>query len=155
MRSGSIVLPSELSGRSRMNRSVVLVFYVAFVFAAVFLVQFSWSAHVVGEPALEKLPIWRQCCEEQDCVPEQVKIMGKDNNGMIPVDIEGVKTTVAKEKFSAVPSPHTWVCYYKPNGEIKDDNIRCILYPQQSGTTRSWQNRQQLNKAEIASPRKP
>jgi hypothetical protein len=121
-----------------MNRSAGLGFYVVFVFAAFFLVQLAWSAHSVGEPALEKLPIWRQCCEEQDCVPEQVKIMGKDNNGMIPVDIEGVKTTVAKEKFSAVPSPHTWVCYYNPNGEIKDDNIRCILYPQSSGTTKLW-----------------
>jgi hypothetical protein len=137
-----------------MSRSGVSVFCVAFILAVFFLAQFSWSAHSVGEPALEKLPIWRQCCQEQDCVPEQVKMLGKDNNGMIPVDIEGVKTTVAKEKFSAVPSPHTWVCYYKLNGEIKDDNIRCILYPQQSGTTKSWQkNRQQLSKAEIVPPR--
>ena len=137
-----------------MNRSMVPGFCVAFVLVVFFLVRFSWSAHVVGEPELEKLPIWQKCCEEQDCVPEGVKIMGKDNNGMIPVDIEGVKTTVAMEKFSAVPSPHTWVCYYKLNGEIKDDNIRCILYPQQTGTTKSCQkNRQQLSKAEIVPPR--
>ena len=139
-----------------MNRSVIPVFCVAFVLVAFFLVQLSWSAHVVGEPALEKLPIWRQCCEEQDCVPEQVKILGKDNDRMIPVDIEGVNTTVAKEKFSAVPSSHTWVCYYNPNGEIKDDNIRCILYPQQTGTTKLWQkNRQRMSKTEIGPPHEP
>jgi hypothetical protein len=116
-----------------MSRSGVSVFCVAFILAAFFLVQFSWSAHVVGEPALEKLPIWRKCCEEQDCVPEQVKIMGNDNNGMILVDIEGVKTTVAKEKFSAVPSPHTWVCYYKPNGEIKMRTFDVFCIPNRAG----------------------
>ena len=139
-----------------MNRSTVPVFCVVFVLVALFLVPFSWSSHSVGEPALEKLPIWHQCCDEQDCVPEQVTIMGKDNSGMIPVDIEGVKTTVAKAKFSAVPSPHTWVCYYNPNGEIKDDNIRCILYPQQGGTTKFWQNNpRQLSKAKVVPPREP
>ena len=48
--------------------------------------------------------------------------MGKENKGMIPVNIDGVNASVGKEKFTAVPSPHTWVCYYNPNGEITDDN---------------------------------
>jgi hypothetical protein len=69
--------------------------------------QFSWAGHVVGEPELEKLPIWQKCCAKQDCVSEQVKIMGKDSNGMVSVAIEGVQTSVAKQKFSPVPSPPT------------------------------------------------
>jgi hypothetical protein len=117
----------------------LLCFCVALFLAVFLLVPFSWSNHGVGEPALEKLTIWQRCCEEHDCVPEQVKIINKESNGMIPVEIEGVKTSVAKQTFSPVPSPHTWVCYFKPNGEIEDDNIRCILFPQQNGTTKSWQ----------------
>jgi hypothetical protein len=117
----------------------LLCFCVALFLAVFFLVPFSWSNHVVGEAALEKLPIWQKCCEEHDCVPEQIKIINKESNGMIPVEIEGVRTSVAKQKFSPVPSPPPWVCYYKPNGEIEDDNIRCILYPQQNRTAKSWQ----------------
>ena len=63
--------------------------------------------------------------------------MGKDSIEMVSVTIEGIQTSAAKQKFSPVPSPHTWVCYYNPNGEINDDNIRCILYPQPSGTTKA------------------
>ncbi len=111
-------------------------------------VPFSWANHAVGEPALEQLPIWQKCCEEQDCVPEEVTIMSKESSGMVAVEIEGVKTSVAKEKFSPVPSPHTWVCYYKPNAEIENNNIRCILYPQQNGTTKS-QPRDSLRRAVV------
>ena len=42
---------------------------------------------------------------------------------------------VDKEKFSPVPSDRSWVCYINPRGEITNENIRCILYPQKSGTT--------------------
>jgi hypothetical protein len=115
----------------------LLCFGVAVLLPVIVLVSVSWSNHLVGEPALEKLPIWQKCCEEQDCVPEQVKIINEESNGMIAVEIEGVRTSVAKQKFSPVPSPHTWVCYYKPNGEIEDANIRCILYPQPSGMTKA------------------
>ena len=53
----------------------------------------------------------------------------------IIVEIEGVQTPVDKEKFSPVPSDRSWVCYINPRGEITNENIRCILYPQKSGTT--------------------
>ncbi|MEE8114496.1 MAG: hypothetical protein V3T23_09075, partial [Nitrososphaerales archaeon] len=41
---------------------------------------------------------------------------------------------VKKGKFFPVPSSYTWVCYFDLNGQIIDENIRCILYPQNSGT---------------------
>jgi hypothetical protein len=63
-----------------------------------------------------------------------LQIIDKAEN-KINVEIEGVQTSVDKEKFSPVPSDRTWVCYYRTGGAISNENIRCILYPQQSGTT--------------------
>lgn len=100
-------------------------------------VTLSWSDHPVGEKKLEETPVWNNCCRERDCVPQRVKVTSKESKGMVLVEIEGLRTSVAKEKFSPVPSAHTWVCYYRLNGEITNDNIRCILYPQQSGTTKA------------------
>jgi hypothetical protein len=88
----------------------------------------------VGEPALQKLPIWSQCCGEGDCFSQRLQIVGKEAKN-IGVVIEGVQTSVNKEKFSPVPTDRTWICYVDPGGDISDDNIRCILYPQQGGTT--------------------
>jgi hypothetical protein len=95
--------------------------------------QHSWG-HDVGEPALEKLPVWKQCCGDGDCIPQHLQVIGK-KPGKISVEIEGVQTSVDKEKFSPVPSDRTWVCYVHPGGAITDDNIRCILHPQKGGTT--------------------
>jgi len=90
----------------------------------------------VGEPEIEKLPIWNQCCRDRDCFPHAVNVLNKAENGKtLSVQIDGVDVAVEKEKFSPVPSPHTWVCYVNPNGGIRDDNIRRILHPQRSGTT--------------------
>jgi hypothetical protein len=98
-------------------------------------VFYSWG-HDVGESELEKLPIWSKCCGGGDCVFQLVQIRaGKESNKKIAVEIEGVQTAVDKEKFSPVPSDRTWVCYINPHGEITNHNIRCILYPQKSGTT--------------------
>ncbi len=77
------MLSSELIGRNNIHWSVVAVFSAVFFLLTLLLVQFSWSAHTVGEPELEKLPIWQQCCEEQDCVPEAVKTTGRESEGMI------------------------------------------------------------------------
>jgi len=95
---------------------------------------YSW-AHDVGEPALQKLPIWSQCCGEGDCVPQRLQIIGKEAGDKISAEIEGVQTSVDKEKFSPVPSDRAWVCYFRPHGAISNENIRCILFPRQSGTT--------------------
>lgn len=95
----------------------------------------SRADHKVGEPQLENLSIWKQCCSDHDCVPQDVQTIRKEKDGNINVRIEGISTEVSKEKFSPVPSQRTWVCYVNPNGEIKNDNIRCILYPQTGGTT--------------------
>ncbi len=122
----------------RITRQVVVLGIV--ILMSVFsLVTLSWSDHTVGEPKLEETPVWNSCCRERDCVPQRVKIKGKQGDGMVLVEIEGVRTSVAKEKLSPVPSAHTWVCYYNLNGKITNDNIRCILYPQQSGTTKASQ----------------
>ncbi len=99
------------------------------------LVSSSRADHKVGEPKLENLSIWKQCCSEHDCVPQNVQTIRKEKDGNITVRIEGVQIEVSKEKFSPVPSQRTWVCYVNPNGEIKNENIRCILYPQTGGTT--------------------
>ena len=94
----------------------------------------SWG-HNVGEPELEKLSIWKQCCGEGDCVSQRLRIVGKEPGKKIIVEIEGIQTSVDKEKFSPVPTNRTWVCYISPGGAIRNENIRCILYPQKSGTT--------------------
>jgi len=63
-----------------------------------------------------------------------MKIIGKEKPKKVWVAIEGVQTSVDKEKFSPVPSDRTWVCYITPNGVASNENIRCILHPQESGT---------------------
>ena len=110
--------------------------YGVFVLVLFYGPEIRLWGHDVGEPELEKLPIWKECCREGDCFPQAVNVLKKtENEKTISVDIEGVGIAVEKEKFSPVPSSRTWVCYINPNGEIKDENIRCILYPQKSGTT--------------------
>ena len=94
----------------------------------------SSAAHDVGEPALEQLPIWKSCCAEHDCVAQKVQIIGNQGKGKVSVEIEGTQTKVDKGKLSPVPSPRTWVCYVNPHGEIVDENIRCILFPEKGGT---------------------
>src|SRR5262245_8179978 len=93
----------------------------------------SWG-HEVGEPALQNLPIWNRCCGDGDCVPQNVRIVGKGPDQKIDVEIQGVETYVDKDKFSPVPSSRTWVCYFNRSGAIRNENIRCILHPQSGGT---------------------
>lgn len=88
---------------------------------------------MVGEPELEVHPSWNRCCADQDCVPQQVKILG-EKAGKISVKIEGVQASVNKWKLRPVPSRRIWVCYIHLNGEIANENIRCILYPEKSST---------------------
>jgi len=94
----------------------------------------SWASHSVGEPELEQNSSWRYCCADQDCVPQQVRIIGNERAGKVSVRIEGVQTKVDKDKLRAVPSQRTWVCYFNRNGQIADENIRCILYPEKGST---------------------
>ena len=94
----------------------------------------SWPAHNVGEPALEELPIWKHCCADHDCVPQKVKIIGREGKEKVSVEIEGIQTKVEKRKLSPVPSSRSWVCYFNPNGKIVNENIRCILFPEKRGT---------------------
>ena len=94
--------------------------------------QHSWG-HDVGEPKLEKLPIWKQCCGNGDCLPQHLRVIGRGPDKKVSVEIEGVQTSVDKSKFSPVPSDHTWVCYINPGGAITDENIRCILHPHRDG----------------------
>jgi hypothetical protein len=95
------------------------------------------SAHDVGEPALEQLPLWKSCCGEHDCVPQRVKVTGKEGKEKVSVEIEGTQTKVDKEKLSPVPSPHSWVCYINPHGAVVNENIRCILLPEKSSTVKA------------------
>jgi hypothetical protein len=104
------------------------------VIGLVVLVSSARADHKVGEPKLENLSIWKQCCSEHDCVPQDVQTIRKEKDGNVSVRIEGIQTEVSKKKFSPVPSPRTWVCYVNPNGPISNENIRCILYPQTGGT---------------------
>lgn len=94
----------------------------------------SWPSHNVGEPELEEHPVWKRCCADYDCVPQQVKIGGKEGKEKISIEIEGIQTKVDKGKFQPVPSARTWVCYFNRSGEIANENIRCILYPEKSST---------------------
>ena len=114
-------------------RQAELFSYVIFLSSLLSMSAIS-SAHDVGEPLLEQLPIWRRCCAEHDCTPQRVKIVGQEAREKISVEIEGAQTKVDKAKLSPVPSSHAWVCYVDPKGEIANDNIRCILFPENSGT---------------------
>ena len=134
-RSGNI--REQIKMKCRLTRLIpyTLLISVAFSSSGVLLPPDSWG-HKVGEPELERLPIWKQCCGDGDCVPQPVKIITKSDTGKkIVVNIEGVEAAVEKDKFTPVPSDRTWVCYQNPNGRITNENIRCILYPQKSGTT--------------------
>jgi hypothetical protein len=111
------------------------VYSIVILSCSLLWISSLWADHKVGEPKLESLSIWKQCCSEHDCVPQDVQTIRKEKDGNINVRIEGIQTEVSKEKFSPVPSQRTWVCYVNPNGEIKNENIRCILYPQTGGTT--------------------
>lgn len=97
------------------------------------IVSLAWG-HPVGEPELEKLAIWKRCCNEHDCIPQQVAILRKEENALL-VDIGGAQAAIDQYKFSEVPSPRTWVCYIIPNGNVSNDNIRCILRPKAGGLT--------------------
>ncbi|HEX9454777.1 MAG TPA: hypothetical protein VGA27_10465 [Candidatus Binatia bacterium] len=98
-----------------------------------FMNAVSWS-HEVGEPELEKLSIWRHCCNEHDCIPQPVSILRKEEYSLL-VDIAGAQASVDAYKFADVPSSRTWVCYVVPNGNVSNDNIRCILRPKLGGVT--------------------
>lgn len=112
------------------------IFFISVLSIGLFpLVPNSWSNHKVGDPTLEQLPIWNQCCHDRDCVPQKVKIIGKQGGEKISVEIEGTPVSVSKKKFHPVPTNAAWVCYFNKNGEISNQNIRCVLYPQQTGTT--------------------
>lgn len=91
-------------------------------------------SHSVGEPDLEKHRLWKQCCADRDCIPQKVKIFGREQAEKISVKIEGVYVIVDKDKLHPVPSRRTWVCYFNPNGKIANENIRCILFPEKGGT---------------------
>ena len=90
--------------------------------------------HDVGEPALQKSPEWNWCCGDGDCVPQNVRILGRGSDQKLDVEIQGMETYVDERKFSPVPSNRTWVCYMSPGGAIRNENIRCILHPQSRGT---------------------
>lgn len=114
----------------------------------IWLVLFSPAprtfAHDVGEPLLEKDPVWKRCCSGRDCTPQNVKIMGQEQREKISIEIDGTKTKVDKGKLWPVPSSRTWVCYVNPSGAIVNENIRCILFPEKKGTVHgpdSWPNR--------------
>ena len=92
------------------------------------------SAHDVGEPLLEQLPIWKNCCGERDCTAQRVRVVGPEAREKVSVEIEGTQTKVDKGKLLPVPSSHTWVCYVDPKGAIVNENIRCILFPEKGGT---------------------
>jgi len=122
----------ETYRRIRLNCLIHFSLFVLVLMA--FSASPSWSSHSVGEPELEAHPSWNRCCADQDCVPQQVRILGNERAGKISVKIEGVQTKVDKDKLHAVPSQRTWVCYFNLNGKISNDNVRCILYPEKSST---------------------
>ena len=97
----------------------------------------SLSAHDVGEPLLEELSVWKSCCGGHDCVPQKVKVIGQEGKEKVSVEIEGSQTRVDKGKLSPVPSRRAWVCYVNRNGEIVNENIRCILLPEARSTVQA------------------
>jgi hypothetical protein len=107
--------------------------FLAYASIIVLLLPAFLLGHSVGEPALERELIWRQCCNEHDCIPQQVNILGGESNGKVAVDIEQSQGSISKEKFHSVPSNRTWVCYRDPKQGVSDSNIRCILYPGKPG----------------------
>ena len=130
-------LPVDAASWRRIRRERERAFrFMIVIFVSMSLLAFVHSriwAHEVGEPLLEQLPIWSRCCNQHDCIPQPVSILRKEEK-TLTVDIAGSHASVDKSKFSPVPSTRTWVCYVIPNGVVTNDNIRCILHPQHSGT---------------------
>ncbi|HEX9880384.1 MAG TPA: hypothetical protein VGB25_09345 [Candidatus Binatia bacterium] len=116
--------------RRRGARVLLASAWVLASLSAPFIAFLSWADHKVGDPRLEKLQIWEDCCRDRDCVLQPVKIAGEERRGKIPVEIEKFIIPVKKGKFFPVPSANAWVCYFDRNGELIDENIRCVLYPQ-------------------------
>ena len=119
--------------RSMATPACFLTSAVTFRSTIAVVVSLAWG-HPVGEPELEKLAIWKRCCNEHDCFPQAVGILRKEENSIL-VDINGAQASVEQYKFSDVPSTRTWVCYLVPNGGVSNDNIRCILRPKPGGVT--------------------
>ena len=71
----------------------------------ILLFPLSLLGHSVGEPELEKELIWKHCCSDHDCTPQQVNIVGEESNGKVPVEIEHSRTSVSKEKFFSCSLP--------------------------------------------------
>lgn len=85
----------------------------------ILLASSSWSSHGVGERELEEHPIWKKCCADQDCVPQQVKIVGREEAGKISVKIEGVQAMVNKGKLHPVPSRRTGFVVSTETGRLQ------------------------------------
>jgi hypothetical protein len=102
------------------------------LFAAPTLLARALGRRASVGKALEKEMIWNQCCNEHDCVPQQVNVFGAESNGQVPVVIEHSEASVSKQKFHPVPSSRTWVCYRDPSQGVSDSNIRCSLVPREN-----------------------
>jgi len=90
--------------------------------------------HWVGELELQESEIWRKCCEKSDCIVQNIQII-QPMLDEVWTSIDGETVLLSKNKFHPVPSAHTWVCYFDQLEDVRRENIRCILYPNNTPLT--------------------
>jgi len=109
---------------------IISAFYLFLITSLIILIVPVFSNHPVGEPELEKLQLWLECCRDADCVSMPFeRIFVRQDKTLTHTLYESA--WVDNEKFHPVPSQHHWVCYFDRNGDFIDENLRCLLYPQQ------------------------
>ncbi len=84
--------------------------------------------HWVGEFELEQSKIWKVCCEENDCIKQDVQILDTMFDE-VWTGIDGETVMLESKRFHPAPTLHTWVCYFNEVRVVNPANIRCILYP--------------------------
>ena len=113
---------------------IIFVFCLLLASFFIILIVPALPNHWVGEFELEQSSIWKTCCEEDDCIKQDVQIL----NSMfdeIWTGIDGEVVILKADKFHPAPTSNTWVCYFNQVRVVNPSNIRCILYPDHSPLT--------------------
>jgi len=107
---------------------IIVVFCLLLASLLIILLVPALPYHWVGEFELEQSQIWKVCCEEDDCIKQDVQILDTMFDE-VWTSIDGEITILESDRFHPAPTAHTWVCYFGKLKVVIPQNIRCILYP--------------------------
>jgi len=112
-------------------RLIIVIFFLLLAFLLIISISPTLPSHWVGEFELEQSQIWKTCCEEDDCIRQDVQILDTMFDE-VWTSIDGEVVILKSDKFHPAPTSHTWVCYFSQVRLVTPKNIRCILYPDHS-----------------------